>query len=255
MKQYFVYILKCSDNSYYTGVTSNLENRILDHQSGKYPESYTHNKRPIELVFYYEFNEIEQAIAFEKQVKGWSRKKKEAIINDNWGNLKKLSICKNQSHSDNIGKDGKIKGFDSVQSDITRITFSKNKEEMDVPYIHSYLTKSYWNEGISLEKIQKCIDNSLNFGMFLDGKQIGYARVLTDFVRFSYLMDVFIEPTLQGNGYGKSLMKYIFEDKEIQQVPGMLLATKDAHTLYEKFGFKRFSDENKNRFMILKKEK
>ena len=104
MKQYFVYILKCSDDSYYIGVTSDLENRLLKHQSGHYPESYTHNRRPVELVFYSEFNEIEQAIAFEKQVKGWSRKKKEAIINDNWEKLKELSICRNNSHSDNLIK-------------------------------------------------------------------------------------------------------------------------------------------------------
>ena len=124
---------------------------------------------------------------------------------------------------------------------------------MDVEYIHSFLTKSYWNEGISLAKIQKCIDHSLNFGIFLEGKQIGYARVLTDFVRFSYLMDVFIDPQLQGKGYGKLLMTFILEDEDIKQLPGMLLATKDAHELYEKFGFKRFSEANKNRFMILNK--
>ncbi len=134
-----------------------------------------------------------------------------------------------------------------------RITFSKNKEEMNVEYIHAYLTKSYWNEGISIEKVQKCIDNSINFGIFLDEKQIGYARVLTDFVRFAYLMDVFIGEDFQGKGYGKQLMKYLFEDEDIKQLPGMLLATKDAHTLYEKFGFKRFTDENKNRFMIFRR--
>ena len=133
------------------------------------------------------------------------------------------------------------------------ITFSKSREEMDVEYIHAYLTESYWNEGISLEKVQKCVDNSLNFGLFDDGKQIGYARVLTDFVRFSYLMDVFIEPKLQGKGYGKLLIQHVFEDEDIKELPGMLLATKDAHTLYEKFGFKRFSEENKNRFMIFKR--
>ena len=133
------------------------------------------------------------------------------------------------------------------------IVFSKKREEMDVKYIHAYLTESYWNEGISLEKVQKCVDNSLNFGLFDDGKQIGYARVLTDFVRFSYLMDVFIEPKLQGKGYGKLLIQHVFEDEDIKELPGMLLATKDAHTLYEKFGFKRFSEENKNRCMIFKR--
>mgnify|MGYP003550153262 FL=1 len=133
------------------------------------------------------------------------------------------------------------------------ITFSKSREEMDVEYIHAYLTQSYWNEGITLEKVQKCVDNSLNFGLFDDGKQIGYARVLTDFVRFAYLMGVFIEPKLQGKGYGKLLIQHVFEDEDIKELPGMLLATKDAHTLYEKFGFKRFSEENKNRFMIFKR--
>lgn len=125
---------------------------------------------------------------------------------------------------------------------------------MNVAYIHQFLTTSYWNEGISLEKVQKCIDNSLNFGIFLDGQQIGYARVLTDFVRFSYLMDVFIEPSLQGKGYGKDLIKYIFEDEDIKELPGMMLGTKDAHTLYEKYGFKRLSDEQKNRFMIFRRD-
>ena len=105
MKQYFVYILKCSDNSYYTGITSDLEGRLVKHQSGYYPESYTHNRRPVELVFYTEFNDVEQAISFEKRVKGWSRKKKEAIINDNWKQLKELSICTNTtSHKNYIKK-------------------------------------------------------------------------------------------------------------------------------------------------------
>ncbi|MDQ8749401.1 hypothetical protein ATE49_09930 [Elizabethkingia miricola] len=91
MKTYYVYIVKCSDNSYYTGMTNNLTRRIDEHNEGNNPESYTYTRRPVKLVFYSEFNEVEQAIAFEKQVKGWSRKKKEAIINDNWEILPDLS--------------------------------------------------------------------------------------------------------------------------------------------------------------------
>lgn len=91
MKTYYVYIVKCSDNSYYTGMTNNLTRRIDEHNEGNNPESYTYTRRPVKLVFYSEFNEVEQAIAFEKQVKGWSRKKKEAIINDNWETLPELS--------------------------------------------------------------------------------------------------------------------------------------------------------------------
>jgi len=95
MKRYYVYILKCSDNSYYTGVTNDVERRLNEHNFGLNKESYTYNKRPLELVFCTEFNDINQAIAFEKQVKGWSRKKKEAIINDKWEDLKNLSECLN----------------------------------------------------------------------------------------------------------------------------------------------------------------
>ncbi|MCS3529524.1 GIY-YIG nuclease family protein [Chryseobacterium sp. JUb7] len=97
MNQYYVYILKCSDNSYYTGVTNHLNLRFQQHQQGSEPSSYTFQRRPVELVFHTEFNEIEQAIAFEKQVKGWSRKKKEAIINDQWEKLPDLSKRKKDS--------------------------------------------------------------------------------------------------------------------------------------------------------------
>ncbi|QWT84919.1 GIY-YIG nuclease family protein [Chryseobacterium sp. PCH239] len=91
MKIYYVYIVKCSDNSYYTGFTNDLERRINEHNDGLNSESYTYTRKPVELVFNHEFNDVNQAIRFEKQVKGWSRKKKEAIINDNWDLLPLLS--------------------------------------------------------------------------------------------------------------------------------------------------------------------
>jgi putative endonuclease len=89
--QYFVYILKCSDNSYYTGVTNNIERRFNEHKSKINPNCYTASRLPVQLVFIQEFQYIDKAIDFEKQVKGWSRKKKEAIISDNWNQLKKLA--------------------------------------------------------------------------------------------------------------------------------------------------------------------
>jgi putative endonuclease len=91
MKIYFVYILKCSDFSYYTGFTSNLEKRYVEHQQGKYQESYTHNRRPVELVFYCEFSNVEIAIDTEKQIKKWSRLKKEALINGIYEDLPNLA--------------------------------------------------------------------------------------------------------------------------------------------------------------------
>ena len=101
MKYYFVYILECSDNSYYTGVTNNMERRLHEHQNGENPQAFTYNKRPVKLVFCEEYQDIVQAIAFEKQIKGWTRKKKEAIIEGNWFKLKELSLCRNNSNYNN----------------------------------------------------------------------------------------------------------------------------------------------------------
>ncbi len=82
MKVYYVYILKCSDKTYYTGVTSNLERRIAEHSNGLVKGSYTYFRRPLQLVFYCEFTNINIAIEKEKQIKKWSKAKKEALIND-----------------------------------------------------------------------------------------------------------------------------------------------------------------------------
>ncbi len=91
MKVFCVYILKCSDNSFYTGMTSNIESRILAHNEGKYPDCYTFDKRPLELVFYQEFQSFDQAMLWEKKIKGWSRKKKLALIEERWDDLQKYS--------------------------------------------------------------------------------------------------------------------------------------------------------------------
>jgi len=90
-EMYRVYILRCCDGKYYTGVTNNIELRILQHQQGLDPNAFTYKRRPIELVFNEVFKDIDQAIAFEKQVKGWRREKKEAIINGDWNKLPELS--------------------------------------------------------------------------------------------------------------------------------------------------------------------
>ncbi|MBB2146952.1 GIY-YIG nuclease family protein [Pedobacter sp. LMG 31464] len=104
MKLYSVYILKCSDGSYYTGITNDIDRRLFEHQNGENITCYTYKIRPLSLVFCENFPDVNQAIDFEKQVKGWSRKKKEAIINDNWEKLKELSICKNDTTHTNYTK-------------------------------------------------------------------------------------------------------------------------------------------------------
>jgi putative endonuclease len=89
--QYFVYILKCNDNTYYTGVTNDVQRRFLEHQNGDDVDSYTYKRRPVELVFYAEFSDIRTAIEKEKQVKKWSKAKKEALINNQFDLLPELS--------------------------------------------------------------------------------------------------------------------------------------------------------------------
>lgn len=91
MKQFCVYILECNDGSFYTGLTSDLEGRMTKHNTGFYPGCYTFRRRPLKLVFHQEFQNFDQAMQFEKQVKGWSRKKKLALIEGRLEDLPELS--------------------------------------------------------------------------------------------------------------------------------------------------------------------
>ena len=93
---YFVYIVECADKSYYTGVTNDVDERINEHNEGLYPMSYTHSRRPVKLKYFERFQDVSQAIDFEKQVKGWTRKKKEALFSENWEEIKRLSNGKTE---------------------------------------------------------------------------------------------------------------------------------------------------------------
>lgn len=104
-KYYCVYILKCADSSYYTGVTNDVERRLAEHEEGYHPESYTYSRRPVELVYADYFTNPKQAIAFEKQVKGWTRAKKEALIAGDWNKIKTLAKCANPTNSENQKKE------------------------------------------------------------------------------------------------------------------------------------------------------
>jgi len=91
MKMMYVYILECSDKSFYTGVTNDIDRRVEEHQSGKNKASYTFSRRPVKLVYSEFFIDPTDAINFEKQIKGWTRKKKIALINGDFKELVKLS--------------------------------------------------------------------------------------------------------------------------------------------------------------------
>lgn len=88
---FWIYILRCADGSYYTGHTDNLENRLGQHSTDAIPGCYTSNRRPIELIFTQEFPTREEALASEQQIKGWSRKKKEAMIRGDWTEVSRLA--------------------------------------------------------------------------------------------------------------------------------------------------------------------
>jgi GNAT superfamily N-acetyltransferase len=118
------------------------------------------------------------------------------------------------------------------------IIVSTDKNKLDVPFIQQFLKDIYWAAGRTIEEVQITIDNSFCFGIYLNDKQIGFARVITDYVVFAYLMDVFITEEHRGKGYSSILINSMMTEPKLKKVKIWRLATSDAHFLYEKFGFK-----------------
>ena len=100
MNYYYVYILKCADGLLYTGITNNLTRRLEEHHRGLNKSCFTYKRRPLELIFSQEFNEVNQAIYFEKKIKRWSAKKKLALANGDYDMLQILAECRNATHAD-----------------------------------------------------------------------------------------------------------------------------------------------------------
>jgi GNAT superfamily N-acetyltransferase len=122
-------------------------------------------------------------------------------------------------------------------------TISTDKSKIDYDLVYNYLSKeSYWSKNIPLDVVKKGIENSVCFSIFYNEEQIGFARVITDKATFGYIADVFIIESHRGKGLSKLLMQYILDYAELQGFRSWMLATKDAHGLYEKFGFKLTSD-------------
>lgn len=117
------------------------------------------------------------------------------------------------------------------------LIISDDKTKLDIELIHNFLTTSYWAVGRTIEEVKKSIEHSICFGVYKDGKQIGFARIVTDYTVIAYLMDVFILEEYRGNGFSKLLLKRIFEDYRFKSIKKWMLATKDAHSLYAQFGF------------------
>jgi len=132
------------------------------------------------------------------------------------------------------------------------ISVSKDKSKLDVQFIQNFLKDIYWAAGRTMEEVQRTIDASVCFGIYLDGKQIGFARVITDYIVFAYLMDVFISEEFRGNGYSSLLIEKMMNDPELQEVKIWRLATTDAHFLYEKFGFTPLAHPEKMMEKVIK---
>lgn len=122
---------------------------------------------------------------------------------------------------------------------IQEYTVSDDKTKLDLAVIHDYLSReAYWSQNIPIELVQRSIDNSLCFGVYRADRQVGFARVVTDLATFGYLADVFILPEHRGKGLSKKLVAFIMAYPALQGLRRIMLVTRDAHGLYERFGFK-----------------
>jgi GNAT superfamily N-acetyltransferase len=115
---------------------------------------------------------------------------------------------------------------------------STDPARLDLKAIHAFLTSTYWSPGIPLATVQRAIENSVCVGAYIDGQQIGFARMVTDKATFAYLADVYVLEEHRGKGLSKRMMEGLLQLQELQGLRRMMLATRDAHALYEKFGFK-----------------
>nr|WP_318379056.1 GNAT family N-acetyltransferase [uncultured Enterobacter sp.] len=121
---------------------------------------------------------------------------------------------------------------------------STDKEKLDVHAVHQYLTRSTWAKGIDLETVIASTENSLNFGIYHDDSQIGFARLITDYATFAYLCDVYVLEQYQGDGLGKWLMECIHDHPVFAKLRRIMLFTTTAPWLYEKFGYEPVNREN-----------
>jgi GNAT superfamily N-acetyltransferase len=137
---------------------------------------------------------------------------------------------------------------------MTSIEISTDRARLDLAMIHAFLANySYWVPGISRASVEACIKHSLCFGVYADGRQIAFARVVTDYVRFAHLLDVFVLQEYRGRGISKLLMSNILSHPDLRTIARYTLGTQDAHGLYAQYGFTSIA--NPERQMELLRQK
>ncbi len=139
-----------------------------------------------------------------------------------------------------------------MKSSFYEFEISDDKSLLQVEAIHGLLKNSYWCKDIPIETVERSIQGSICFGVYRKGIQIGFARAITDEATFAWLSDVVIGDDYRYKGLGQELIRFIMNYPKLQGLRRFSLATRDAHSLYEKFGFKKV--ENPESFMEIKNE-
>ncbi len=114
---------------------------------------------------------------------------------------------------------------------------TNDKDQLNIDFIHDFLKEAYWSKDIPKKSVSKSIDHSLCFGVFHNNEPIGFARVVTDYTCIAYLADVFIISQYRSQGLAKWLLSCILDHPELQSLRRWILGTRDAHGLYNQFGF------------------
>jgi GNAT superfamily N-acetyltransferase len=126
-----------------------------------------------------------------------------------------------------------------------QFTVSTNPSKLDIDAIHDFLTHCYWSEGIPRDSVTRAILHSLCFGLYEGGKQVGFARVISDYSTYAYLCDVYVLEPYRGKGLGTWLMSCVMKHPDLQGLRRFTLLTRDAHGLYKKFGFAAMKDPSR----------
>ena len=130
--------------------------------------------------------------------------------------------------------------METIEINFNDFSITTDKSKMDMVAIHDFLSKySGWSDNIPFERVKTSIDNSLNFGLFHKGKQIGFARVISDFSTIAYLGDIYVLETYRGQGLSKKLMDAVMNHPNLQGLRRWILLTSTADWLYEKYGFEK----------------
>lgn len=125
-------------------------------------------------------------------------------------------------------------------------SISTDPARLDGDAIHAFLTTAYWSEGIGRDLVARALDGSLCFGLYLGTAQIGLARVVTDRATFAYLCDVYVLPSHRGRGLGEWLIETVMSHPDLQDLRRFHLVTRDAHGLYQQFGFTEASSPSRH---------